>query len=540
MRRFITSDDILALLRTGKTELILEPEDQITDLGREMAKRRGVRLIPRAEIQQREQACAVRSEAAPKGQIQYIIKEVPVYRDRPRAVQPESRQEPPFDLVIKNGTAVIPEMGCIRMNVCIRNGKIAALTTQEPNGQQVIDASGLHVLPGIIDPHTHMGLYAPLEDELESETRSALLGGVTTIGTFFNFTGSYLPVMDRVERAVQTHSRVDMIPHYTLREELQLEELDRYAARGMNSFKVYMCGVPGLFPHQEDGFIVRAMQRLSQLPTRPVLCIHAENTSIVDFATEELKDLSTETLEQWAQSHPNLAEGEAVIRSAYFSQKLGVRTYIVHASCKESMEALRRIKHEKLFVETTSPYLTLDTSSDVGVLGKMLPPFREPESRQSLWDGVRSGIINTIGTDNVTMTLAEKKALDGMEGADPGYPALGTHLVSVLDEGLFRQEIALDKLVSLMTMNPAKIFGVYPQKGTIMPGSDADLVLVDLNCEKTADPQKLLSRSDFSLFQGRRLRAWPCATIKDGHVVAWQGDLVDDVYRGQVLQHGIR
>ena len=537
MRRFVTSDDLQALLRAGETELVLEEGDQMTDLARETARRRGIQVLTREEARRRGQEQAQRQPAPPpEPRVEYIVKEVPVYRDRPAA--PAKAPEPPFDLVIKNGVAVLPEMGCVRMNVCIRGGKIAALTTREPGGRQVIDAEGLHILPGIIDPHTHMGLYAPLEEELESESRSAILGGVTTIGTFFNFTGSYLPVMDRVERAVAERSRVDMIPHYTLREELQLDELGQYAARGMNSFKVYMCGVPGLFPHQEDGFIVRAMQRLGQLPTRPVLCVHAENTSIVDFATEELKDLTTETLEQWAQSHPNLAEGEAVIRSAYFSQKLGVRTYIVHASCKESMEALRRIKHDKLFVETTSPYLTLDTASDIGVLGKMLPPFREPASRQALWDGIRSGIINTIGTDNVTMTLAEKKALDGMEGAEPGYPALGTHLVCVLSEGLFRQEVPLEKLTALMTMNPAKIFGVYPQKGTIMPGSDADLVLVDLNSVKTVQPQKLMSRSDFSLFQGRQLRGWPCATIKGGHIVAWQGELVDDVYRGQVLRHG--
>ena len=305
----------------------------------------------------------------------------------------------------------------------------------------------------------------------------------------------------------------------------------------MNSFKVYMCGVPGLFPHQEDGFIIRAMQHLKQLDADPIICIHAENTSIVDFATEDMQKLSTETLEEWAQSHPNLAEGEAVIRAAYFAQKMDMRTYIVHTSCKESMEALRRIKHKKLFVETTSPYLTLDTSSDIGAYGKMLPPFREPESRLSLWEAVREGRIDTIGTDNVTMTSGEKKITEGMEGADAGYPALGTHLASVLNEGFFRQEIPIEKLVPLMTMNPAKIFGVYPSKGTLMPGADADIVLVDMRSSKTADPAKLKSRSDFSLFQGKTLRGWPCGTIKDGKIVAWDGKLTDDTAMGKVLKH---
>jgi dihydropyrimidinase len=139
-----------------------------------------------------------------------------------------------------------------------------------------------------------------------------------------------------------------------------------------------MCGVPGLYPHQEDGFIVRIMERMTSLPPRanPILSVHCENTSICDFATEDMKELRLETLEDWNKSHPNLAEGEAVIRAAYFSQKTGARTYIVHSSTKEAMEALGRIKHGRLSVETTSPYLCLDTDSDIGAYGKMLPPIR--------------------------------------------------------------------------------------------------------------------------------------------------------------------
>ena len=537
MRRIVTSEDILALLREGKTEVMLGEEDQMTDIVRELIKKHGLRVIREEELRRRqlkEEREKVRQDAQPASpQAEYAVREAPVYK----APAVSAALKPEYDLIVKNGTVVLPEMGCIRVNVCVKDRKIAALTTQAPSAGQEIDASDLYVMPGIIDPHTHLGLYAPLEKELETESRSAILGGVTTIGTFFNHTGSYLPTIDMLEQKVPALSRVDMIPHFTLREDVQLRELGAYSARGMNSFKMYMCGVPGLFPNQEDGFILRAMRYLKQLDADPIVCIHAENASIVDFATEDMKKLSVETLEEWARSHPNLAEGEAVIRAAYFAQKMDMRTYIVHTSCRESMEALKRVKHKKLFAETTSPYLTLDTSSDIGIYGKMLPPFREPESRQSLWEAIREGRIDTIGTDNVTMTRGEKKVAEGMDGADAGYPALGTHLASVLDEGFYRQEIPIEKLVPLMTMNPAKIFGVYPLKGTLMPGADADIVLVDMRCGKTADPAELESRSDFSLFQGKTLRAWPCGTIKGGSIAAWNRKLTDDAAMGKILKH---
>ena len=526
--RYITSADLQALLRAGKKELVLGEQDKLTDVVREMLRHYGIRIVhtgTTSTVGSGPQAAVFAPPVSACAQGLDISTFV------------ETGNGLDYDLAIINGIVVLPESGRVETNICIRNGKIAALTLEHPSARQVIDARGRYVFPGIIDPHTHLGLYAPLETELETETRSALLGGVTTIGTFFNHEGSYLPTISLLERVVPQYSRIDIIPHFTLRDEKQLQELPLYAGRGMNSFKVYMCGVRGLYPHQDDGFILAAMEKLRELPSDPVLCIHAENTFIVDRATQSLESQPMNNLEQWRRMHPNIAEGEAVLRSAYFSGKTGVRTYVVHQSCKESMEVLERAKHERFYAETTSPYLTRDTSSKVGAYGKMLPPFREPESRLALWDGIRKGLIDTIGTDNVTMTAAEKKAGQGMANADAGYPALGTHLASVLNEGFFCQEISLEKLIPLMTMNPAKIFGVYPKKGTLLPGADADIVIVDMETPRRVDPRTLCSRSDFSLFQGEELRGWPVCTIKSGWVAAVNGQVVQDELRGVMLQH---
>lgn len=541
MRRIFTTDDVAGWIRAGKEEVALGPEDRLTELARETAVRRKLKIVRRTE----ETAPPPPAPSAIPAQAPPAPPPVAVARADSAAAAPVRRQpysaspRADYDLIVKNGTVVLPESGCLRVNVCVRDGRVAALTTQCPSARQEIDAAGLYVLPGIVDPHTHLGLFAPLEQELVTETRSAILGGITTIGTFFNQLGSYLPTLDLLEQKVPACSRVDMFPHLTLREEAQLRELPLYSARGMNSFKVYMCGIPGLFPKQEDGFILRAMELLKRLDADPLLCIHAENESIVDYATADMDIPSIDTLEQWARSHPDLAEGEAVLRSACFAGRMDLRTYLVHISCRDSIAALRKIKHKRLFVETTSPYLSLDTSDpDVGVLGKMLPPFRTPESRQALWDAIRDGgIIDTIGTDNTTITSLEKQVSGGMGAAIAGYPAMGTHLVSVLNEGFFRQELPLDTLVPLMTMNPARLFGIYPQKGTLLPGSDADMVLVDMGSRRQVDPAQLASRSDFSIFQGKTLRAWPCGTVKGGEIAAWQGRLTDDRPCGRILKH---
>ena len=532
MKKFITASDVAALARKGKTEYVIGPDHRLTDLARETAQKHGNRLIRETVSSAAQPAFPPRILSAPP------VKAQPAPMQTPAGPPPVVSVTSRYDMVVENGTVLLPEAGRLPVNLCIRDGKIAALTTEPVSASSRIDASGLYVLPGIVDPHTHLGLFAPLETELETETRSALLGGVTTIGTFFNRPDSYLSLIDFLEEQVPNLSHTDIFPHLTLREEAQLAELPLYSARGMNSYKVYMCGIPGLFPHQEDGFIVRCMEKLSRLPADPILCVHAENASIVEYAEASLA-APPDTLKAFAGSHPNLSEGEAVVRTAYLSKALGFRTYLVHTSCRESMEALRTAKHEKLFVETTSPYLSLDTESDVGVYGKMLPPFRAPKDRKALWDGIRTGIIDTIGTDNTTITCEEKQVAGGMASALAGYPALGTHLVSVLNEGFFRQEIPLEKLIPLMTMNPAKIFGIYPRKGTLLPGSDADVVLVDMNLCRTAEPAGLQSRSDFSLFQGKTLRAWPLVTIKGGRIAARDGRLADDSPSGRVLKHGM-
>jgi dihydroorotase-like cyclic amidohydrolase len=176
-------------------------------------------------------------------------------------------------------------------------------------------------------------------------------------------------------------------------------------------------------------------------------------------------------------------------------------------------------------VETTTPYLGIASDDLNGFLVKMVPPVRTKEHHDALWQGVMEGSINTVGTDNTSRALATKKPEAGLHGARPGLPALGTHLPALLHYGRLRS-VPLELLVDRATRGPAKVYGIYPQKGTIAVGSDADLVIVDIDLEKTVRAEDLGGMSDFSPFEGKMLRGWPVATIKAGEIVARDGKIV--------------
>ena len=207
----------------------------------------------------------------------------------------------------------------------------------------------------------------------------------------------------------------------------------------------------------------------------------------------------------------------------FLAKRTGVTLYLVHISSKEAIGTLAGLKSGSVHVETTSPYLTIDDASALGVYAKMAPPFRDRASVDALWQGIAQGVVDTIGTDNVTMTSIEKNVSGGMAEAVPGYSALPTHLAAVLDEGYHRRGFSLETLIPLMTSNPARIYGLQPEKGNLLPGSDADIVVLDIDRVKTVDPKMLGSRSDFSLYQGKTLKGWAAATIKSGKIATLDG-----------------
>ncbi len=445
-----------------------------------------------------------------------------------------------LDLRVVGGRLVIPGTGLVRAGVGIRDGTIALIAEDAllPDARQTVDAAGRYVLPGIIDPHIHIGVRAPFETEMGTETKAALLGGVTTAGAFLREKESYLPVFDRFRRALEANAYIDLMFHATICIPQHLEEMGSYARDlGVTSFKMYLCGVTGIIEHVSDDFLYDGLRQVAALGPRALMAVHAENAMLVEGGLPRIKAMQGGSLADWHQAHPDMAEEEAIMRAAYLAERAGARLYVVHLTSAMGLDRLRQIgaKATHVHVETTSAYLSLDETHPMGLLLKRFPPLRAAADVEALWGGVLDGTIDTIGTDNVTSTRGANQPEKGAWLARGGYGALHTYLPVLLHEGVHKRKVPLERLVEKITAAPAKVFGLYPRKGTIAVGADADLTIVDLERERVVDSAQSPSLGDFSPYDGMRLKGWPVATIKSGVLCVVDHQVVVDRPLGRYL-----
>jgi dihydropyrimidinase len=437
----------------------------------------------------------------------------------------------PFDLVVRNGTLVIPGVGTVAADIGISGRRIAAIASELAGpAVDVLDASGKVVLPGIFDPHVHIGNELSFEEEAETETRAAILGGVTTIGIMLrSLDDSYFLHLPAFRQAMDELSYVDSIFHLQIFTEQQIAEMPDYTRDyGIRSFKFYMSGMPGIVKSVTDDVLLEGFKQAAAIGDDVIACVHCETGALIERARNELKANKPEgTLADWEDAHPAHAEALAIRTAAYLAKIAGVHLYVVHVSSRQGLEAIRAGRRDggRVTAETITPFLGISSDDPNGFLAKMVPPVRTAEHRTALWEGIRDGTINTVGTDNTSRRRASKQPEAGLHGSRPGHPSLGTHLPALLHHGRLNG-IPLERLVELATRAPAKAYGIYPRKGTIAPGSDADLVVVDLDLERVVCAECLHGMSDFSPFEGKTLRGWPVATIKAGKVVARDGKIV--------------
>ncbi|MBI3965888.1 MAG: amidohydrolase family protein [Chloroflexi bacterium] len=458
------------------------------------------------------------------------------------------------DLVIKNGVVVTPR-GAQLGGVAIDGGKIVAVGADSalPAARQTVDVDGRAVLPGMIDPHTHMGFTSGVRgigeerfrSNCASESATAVLGGVTTMisTAFFGSTReSLVPCLQKAKQHVNESSIVDFKLSTYPWNENHLGDLPALKREGVTSFK-FCIGYEGeeakevgLFP-VELGLVYRWMKEATRLGDPMLTMLHAEEPKLIAARKAELKAAGRDDLAAWDEARPGVAEAMDVAKVGYIAMQLGARLYCVHQSSKESVDLIAYFKSKgvRIFGETCPQYLILSADDPMGALAKINPPIRYAADHDRLWQGLRDGTIDNVGSDHAAVTLESKRSHLGIWDGQPGFPGVGTLFPLLLSEGVHQGRITLEQLVRVHSENTARIFGIYPQKGALLPGSDADVIVVDLDREWTIRAAGFPSASDFTVYEGRRVKGRVEQTYVRGTLVMQDGQVTGKLGVGRYV-----
>ena len=453
-----------------------------------------------------------------------------------------------FDVLLRNGLVVTPDGEAVA-DLAIEGERVAAI---EPPGvldpgHVEHDLAGLVVLPGMFDPHSHLGSgddrnEAGLDRSFGLDTRDAAIGGVTTIATTHVLGRDPLP--DMVERAVQAgtgRSHVDFKISSVLTTYEHLEQIPQAVELGSTSFKMY-CGYcfeqaekmgmrkEGMPP---DMFWLAAEQ-VREIETPTHLMIHAEEPHVRRMLAERYEREGREGLVCWAEHSREWSESVQVYQYGVIAKELGVPMYVVHTSRGHTVDLIERLQGEgyPIISETLVSYLATNAheleSRNMRFMAKIQPPIRFEEDTERLWRGIQDGVVTVIGTDTIPYT-SKYKASQPFWGARPGLniqwidslPLLYTH-------GVHEGRISLNDLARITSENPARRWGLWPQKGCLAVGSDADLVVVDPELSLDLGVERMRGGSDYSIWEGRRATAAPVMTWLRGRLIAQDGEIVAD------------
>ncbi len=446
-----------------------------------------------------------------------------------------------FDLAIKGGTLVLPGLGLLRADLALKGERIAGLfdPTHSPRAREIIAAKGKYVLPGIIEPHAHLGLGDPVKDYL-TETSSAALGGVTTVISLLRGPAPIRELYEDALAAAAPRSLIDYAFRATLMTEEHLRSVrECFESLGVTSFKFYLTyrgpdaeimGIPGI----DDGFLYECMREVASLPGA-LLCLHAENIEIIQRLRQKLIASGRADLRAFSESRPSFTEAEAIGRATSLAGAAGCPILFLHLSSREGLEEVRRGRERfpSIYVETAPTFLTLTEDSDLGAVAKVKPPLRKGEDLEALWRGLKDGTIDTVGSDHVPRKRALKEA--DLWNPVTGVPGVATLLPVLLSEGVHKRGMSLEQVARVTSFNPARLYGLYPRKGCLAPGSEADLTLVDPELEKEVRAEELLSHADYSLYEGWRLKGWPVLTMVRGKVVMRDGKILGEAGCGRYV-----
>jgi dihydropyrimidinase len=454
--------------------------------------------------------------------------------------------------LIKHGT-VVTASDQYQGDVLVEDEKITVVgTSLDMHADKVIDASSKYVLPGGIDVHTHMDMPfggTTSADDFESGTVAAAFGGTTAIVDFaIQYRGQTLHhAMETWAQKAEGKAVIDYGFHMIITElNDQVEgEMDALVRQGITSFKLFMA-YPGVFM-LDDGSIFKALLRTGK--NGGTICMHAENGGVIDVLVQRALAAGKTAPKYHALTRPARAEAEATHRAIALAEIADVPIYIVHLSAAEALEMVTEARDRGLpaFAETCPQYLFLsyDNYEEPGFEGAkyvMSPPLREQATQSALWRGLAFNDLQCISTDHCPFCMKEQKELgrNDFSKIPNGAPGVETRMSLVYDGGVRAGRITLNRFVELTSTSPAKIFGLFPRKGTIAPGSDADIVVFDPNRKVTLSAKTLHMNVDYNPYEGREVTGATDTVLSRGRVIIDNGAFVGRTGGGSFLKRSTR
>ena len=460
---------------------------------------------------------------------------------------------PMIDLLIKNGTVVGPGY-VAKMDVAIDDGRILSISAvgSETNAESTINADGQIVIPGGIDPHTHIELEFPGGERSPEDwgvaSRAAAIGGTTMVSDFA-FQEKGKPLMDAVRKQFERAKKMSAIDYSTkpiisdfsdLQKVLQyMKEVVDYGLPGFKTFMTYR--KQGWYANDWDVFSV--LRRSHELGC--FMSLHCENGPIEDGLTDELIGQGKTQAIYHAHAHPSMLENMSIQSAMIMAEATGANTYLVHVSTKEGpwiADDYRR-RGVKVTVETCAHYLTKTEQSyedpKMGIYPRVKPPLRKKEDVEAMWMHIFQGRVQTIGSDHAVFTKNQKERNAARWIDVPtGFPGVEVRLPMMYSEGVVKRKLSLTRFVELVSTNPAKLLGIYPRKGVLMAGSDADVVIIDPKRKHSLDADKLHYGVDLSIYEGMQTNGWPATTILGGKVITSGDEYLGKPGDGKPIKSG--
>ncbi len=452
-----------------------------------------------------------------------------------------------MDLILRGGT-VVTVGSRATVDVGIDNGQVVQLGG-EMSGAREIDATGHFITPGGVDPHVH--LTPPTRqadgwkwsDDFESGSRAALAGGITTFGnmSFPERDQSLVDAITRDDAEAQELSIADYFLHpvLTYPSEENLADITTLHSQGHTSIKIFL-SFRGFDRHVPE--FLEAMRIVKK--AGGITLIHCEDAAIIDCCCNLLREAGKIEPRYFPEARPVQAEAVSTYRAVGFCETTGCPSYIVHLASARALAACHdgRSRGVPVYVETRPLYLYLTRQrfeEEDGAKYAGAPPLREQSDVDAMWAALAIGNIDTLATDHAPWLLAEKldPELD-VTNLRQGVADLETSLPMLYSTGVLGGRISLEQFVAVTSTNPAKLFGLYPQKGTLGVGSDADLVVWDDQACRTIDGAAMHSRSDYSPYDGMQVTGWPKYTISRGEVVAEGAEVIGKPGRGRLVRRG--